>query len=383
MEKINYQIQLDNILKQISSSTTKPKLLLHACCAPCSSYVLEYLLNYFDITIYYYNPNIHPKSEYIRRLSELKSFLPNFIQKKNNSPLELIETPYIAEEFFLAVNTQVETELQTEKEKGERCRRCYFFRMKKAYEYAFEHNFDWFTTTLSISPFKDATKINEIGKELEKIHAQGPKFLTSDFKKKGGFKRSLELSSEFGLYRQDYCGCVFSKENMNKFNNESEINNYNFQNSSKSNFSAFRKMTKEDIPEVLSLMEPFINRGILLPRTEKSLLEKLNDYIVYQIDGGIHACAALHIYNSNEGEIAAVAVDESYSKLGIGVKLISFLLSKAKDLKLSSVFVLSTQTVEWFEKLGFKKDLVSSLPPERQKIWSPERNSKVLRIGLN
>lgn len=383
MEKINYQIQLDNILKQISSSTTKPKLLLHACCAPCSSYVLEYLLNYFDITIYYYNPNIHPISEYIRRLSELKSFLPNFIQQKNNSPLELIETPYIAEEFFLAVNTQVETELQTEKEKGERCRRCYFFRMKKAYEYAFEHNFDWFTTTLSISPFKDATKINEIGKELEKIHAQGPKFLTSDFKKKGGFKRSLELSSEFGLYRQDYCGCVFSKENMNKFNNESEINNYNFQNSSKSNFSAFRKMTKEDIPEVLSLMEPFINRGILLPRTEKSLLEKLNDYIVYQIDGGIHACAALHIYNSNEGEIAAVAVDESYSKLGIGVKLISFLLSKAKDLKLSSVFVLSTQTVEWFEKLGFKKDLVSSLPPERQKIWSPERNSKVLRIGLN
>lgn len=383
MEKINYQIQLDNILKQISSSTTKPKLLLHACCAPCSSYVLEYLLNYFDITIYYYNPNIHPKSEYIRRLSELKSFLPNFIQQKNNSPLELIETPYIAEEFFLAVNTQVETELQTEKEKGERCRRCYFFRMKKAYEYAFEHNFDWFTTTLSISPFKDATKINEIGKELEKIHAQGPKFLTSDFKKKGGFKRSLELSSEFGLYRQDYCGCVFSKENMNKFNNEPEINNYNFQNSSKSNFSAFRKMTKEDIPEVLSLMEPFINRGILLPRTEKSLLEKLNDYIVYQIDGGIHACAALHIYNSNEGEIAAVAVDESYSKLGIGVKLISFLLSKAKDLKLSSVFVLSTQTVEWFEKLGFKKDLVSSLPPERQKIWSPERNSKVLRIGLN
>lgn len=383
MEKINYQIQLDNILKQISSSTTKPKLLLHACCAPCSSYVLEYLLNYFDITIYYYNPNIHPKSEYIRRLSELKSFLPNFIQQKNNSPLELIETPYIAEEFFLAVNTQIETELQTEKEKGERCRRCYFFRMKKAYEYAFEHNFDWFTTTLSISPFKDATKINEIGKELEKIHAQGPKFLTSDFKKKGGFKRSLELSSEFGLYRQDYCGCVFSKENMNKFNNESEINNYNFQNSSKSNFSAFRKMTKEDIPEVLSLMEPFINRGILLPRTEKSLLEKLNDYIVYQIDGGIHACAALHIYNSNEGEIAAVAVDESYSKLGIGVKLISFLLSKAKDLKLSSVFVLSTQTVEWFEKLGFKKDLVSSLPPERQKIWSPERNSKVLRIGLN
>lgn len=383
MEKINYQIQLDNILKQISSSTTKPKLLLHACCAPCSSYVLEYLLNYFDITIYYYNPNIHPKSEYIRRLSELKSFLPNFIQQKNNSPLELIETPYIAEEFFLAVNTQVETELQTEKEKGERCRRCYFFRMKKAYEYAFEHNFDWFTTTLSISPFKDASKINEIGKELEKIHAQGPKFLTSDFKKKGGFKRSLELSSEFGLYRQDYCGCVFSKENMNKFNNESEINNYNFQNSSKSNFSAFRKMTKEDIPEVLSLMEPFINRGILLPRTEKSLLEKLNDYIVYQIDGGIHACAALHIYNSNEGEIAAVAVDESYSKLGIGVKLISFLLSKAKDLKLSSVFVLSTQTVEWFEKLGFKKDLVSSLPPERQKIWSPERNSKVLRIGLN
>ena len=152
--------------------------------------------------------------------------------------------------------------------------------------------------------------------------------------------------------------------------------------STDANFIGFRQMTKDDILNVLSLMEPFINRGILLPRTESSLLEKLNDYVVYQIDGGIHACAALHIYNSIEAEIAAVAVDESYSKGGIGVKLINYLLEKAKEQNLKSVFVLSTQTVEWFEKLGFKKDLVSSLPPERKKIWSPERNSKVLRISL-
>lgn len=385
--KLNYQVQLDKILKQISSCTSssaKEKLLLHACCAPCSSYVLEYLSNFFDITIFYYNPNIHPKKEYVRRLSELKSFLPNFIQQKNIPQFNLIEAPYIPEDFFSAVNTQIETNLQTEPEKGERCRRCYFFRMKKAYNFAVEHNFDWFTTTLSISPFKDADKINIIGKELENTHSSGPKFLTSDFKKKGGFKRSLELSSEFGLYRQDYCGCIFSKQNMKNFINQTDKKSMHdiLSDSTDANFIGFRQMTKDDILNVLSLMEPFINRGILLPRTENSLLEKLNDYVVYQIDGGIHACAALHIYNSIEGEIAAVAVDESYSKGGIGVKLINYLLEKAKEQNLKSVFVLSTQTVEWFEKLGFKKDLVSSLPPERKKIWSPERNSKVLRISL-
>lgn len=238
MEKINYQKKLDDILSSLSASggiCEKPRLLLHACCAPCSSYVIEYLASYFDITIYYYNPNIHPDTEYFRRLNELKTFLGKIPQKVN-----LIETNYDPEEFFTATNTRTETDLQTEPERGERCRRCYLFRMKKAYEYACKNGFAWFTTTLSISPYKDADKINKIGSELELTGAQkntsqaditqstgvtsqpaGPnstytKFLTSDFKKKGGFLRSLELSKEYGLYRQDYCGCIFSKQNIEK-----------------------------------------------------------------------------------------------------------------------------------------------------------------------
>lgn len=213
MEKINYQKQLDRILETVSTMTDKPSLLLHACCAPCSSYVLEYLMHFFDISIFYYNPNIHPEAEYVRRLTELKNFLPAF---DKTHQVKLIENPYDPEEFFNAVNTAAEPELQTEQEKGERCRRCYLFRMSRAYDYAVKNNFDWFTTTLSISPFKDAEKINVIGKDLELNNSDGPKFLTSDFKKKGGFKRSLELSKEFGLYRQDYCGCIFSKQNMGK-----------------------------------------------------------------------------------------------------------------------------------------------------------------------
>lgn len=173
-------------------------------------------MKFFDITIYYYNPNIHPEAEYTRRLNELKTFLPKFDKDKLTC---LYEENYDPKEFFKAVNTEIDTELKTEGEKGERCRRCYKFRMEKAYDYAIKNNFDWFTTTLSISPFKDAEKINIIGKELESRNSTGTKFLTSDFKKKGGFKRSLELSEEYGLYRQDYCGCIFSKQNMGNFTN--------------------------------------------------------------------------------------------------------------------------------------------------------------------
>lgn len=219
-EKINYQKKLDTILSTIDTEN-KPSLLLHACCAPCSSYVLEYLTKYFNITILYYNPNIHPEAEYSRRLNELKSFLPAFLNNHSAS-VSLVEQPYIPEDFFSAVGTEAEPELKTEAEKGERCRRCYQFRLKKAHQYAVDNHFDWFTTTLSISPFKDSEKINVIGQELQTSDQNGPKFLTSDFKKKGGFKRSLELSKEYGLYRQDYCGCIFSKQNMEKFSNSAD-----------------------------------------------------------------------------------------------------------------------------------------------------------------
>ena len=223
-QKINYQKELEKIIAQIEEekkttvSFIKPTLLLHACCGPCSSYVIEYLAQIFDITIYYYNPNIHPKEEYFRRLEELKKFLERFPQATQNS-VKLVEDSYNPEEYFEATNVRQEVELQSEPEKGERCRRCYLFRMKRAYEYACKKDFDWFTTTLSISPHKDSEKINTIGRELEEqktndssaitIHT---KFLPSDFKKKGGFLRSTQLSEEYGLWRQDYCGCVYSQK---------------------------------------------------------------------------------------------------------------------------------------------------------------------------
>lgn len=169
-------------------------------------------MDYFNITIFYYNPNIHPDTEYQRRLNELKKFLNDFDKEKR---ITLVEKPYNTDDYFSAVNTENEPSLKTENERGERCRRCYKFRLEKAYEYAAKNNFAWFTTTLSISPYKDADKINQIGKQLESNNL-GPLFLTSDFKKRGGFLRSLELSKEYGLYRQDYCGCIFSKQNMVK-----------------------------------------------------------------------------------------------------------------------------------------------------------------------
>lgn len=215
MEKINYQKELDKILASFANQTfsTKPSLLLHACCGPCSSYVIEYLSSIFDITIFYYNPNIHPKTEYERRLTELKKFLTQFPDALKNN-VKLIVDDYDTNDFFKAVRTKEEPELCTESEKGERCRRCYEFRMKRSWNYACTHNFDWFTTTLSISPHKDSQKINQIGKMLqEQSSTEYTKFLPSDFKKNGGFFRSTELSAQYGLWRQDYCGCIYSKQN--------------------------------------------------------------------------------------------------------------------------------------------------------------------------
>lgn len=250
----NFQAQCDEILSGIEAATktdskpqngaaaflgtvAKPRLLLHACCAPCSSYTLEYLCKYFDITIYYYNPNIHPAEEYARRLNELENFLPRFLTAQKTSAetdgktktqaaaikVALQEAAYDPQEFFDAVQAERDN-LQAEPERGERCHRCYLLRMEKAYKYARQNNFDWFTTTLSISPHKDAQKINQIGRALEQAALEqnasqdqkAPRWLPSDFKKKNGYKRSLELSKEYGLYRQDYCGCVYSKENIER-----------------------------------------------------------------------------------------------------------------------------------------------------------------------
>ena len=196
---MNYQKELEKILGTIDINN-KPKLLLHACCGPCSSYVIEYLSKYFNITIYYYNPNIYPKEEYNRRLEELKKFVIEF-----NSNVNVIEELYNQEDYNNAVKN-----LEHLGEKSIRCYNCYEFRMNKAALYAKENNYDYFTTTLSISPHKNSKWINEIGWLLEQKY--DIKYLYSDFKKKEGYKRSLELSKEYNLYRQDYCGCIYSKK---------------------------------------------------------------------------------------------------------------------------------------------------------------------------
>lgn len=222
-----YHKQLEKFLKYLNQKQVRPKLLLHACCGPCSSYVLEYLSDFFDITIYYYNPNIFPPQEYERRLNELENFLPKFSPAVKNK-VKLVKANYKPQEFYDALDLKNHKEFISQKEKGERCALCYELRLKKSYLYAKENNFDYLCTTLSISPFKDSKKINEIGKTLcfENLKNDNsdfddsdetlPKWLPSDFKKNGGFQRSLELSKEFNLYRQQYCGCVFSKTNSEK-----------------------------------------------------------------------------------------------------------------------------------------------------------------------
>ena len=204
-KKINYQKKLDDLLEGISAEGRRPTLLLHACCGPCSSYVLEYLSSRFEITVLYYNTNIYPPAEYDRRLNELLTFYTKFVPAQN---VKVIQAPYDPEDFYKAVGTRENPELAKEPERGERCRRCYELRLRYTYDYACANNFDYFCTTLSISPFKDADMINEIGEALRQT--QGPRWLPSDFKKKNGFKRSLELSAEYNLYRQEYCGCIYS-----------------------------------------------------------------------------------------------------------------------------------------------------------------------------
>lgn len=202
---MDYKELSEQELDKIKRLKFKPRLLLHACCGPCSSYVLQYLKEYFEITVFFYNPNIFPKEEYFRRLNELKDFYSKFIPDENMI-VGFIEENYEPEEFYSAINVRKEPHIAQEPEKGLRCERCYEFRLKKCYEFATSGNYDYFCTTLSISPFKDSKKINIIAKQLEKD--KGPKWLFSDFR--DGFVRSLEISDKYDLYRQEYCGCVYS-----------------------------------------------------------------------------------------------------------------------------------------------------------------------------
>lgn len=194
----NYQHKLEILINNLSGT---PRLLLHCCCAPCSSYVLEYLSRFFEITCLFYNPNISPAEEYEKRAEELRRLIS---EQPHKNPESIIVEKYNPQDFFAAVKGYEHI-----KEGGERCFRCYRLRLEMAAKYAKEYNFDYFCSTLSISPLKNARKLNDIGEELSEIYKIS--HLPNDFKKKGGYKRSIELSAEYDLYRQNYCGCVFSK----------------------------------------------------------------------------------------------------------------------------------------------------------------------------
>ena len=194
---MNYDLLMEEQIKNMNEGST---LLMHACCAPCSSACLERLGNYFDISILYYNPNITDKDEYLKRVEEIKKFISGY---KTKYPIKLIEGRYDPKEFF-----EIAKGLEDEPERGKRCFKCYKLRLEETAKVAEEKEFDYFCTTLTLSPYKNATWLNEIGEELNNDY--NSTYLYSDFKKKNGYKRSIELSKEFDLYRQDYCGCVYS-----------------------------------------------------------------------------------------------------------------------------------------------------------------------------
>lgn len=201
MNQRNYQKELETCIAKLQEENRVPRLFLHSCCAPCSSYVLEYLSRYFEITVFYYNPNISPREEYEKRVEEMRRLIR---EMKFDHPVSFLEGEYRPEVFF-----EMAKGLEDLPEGQERCFRCYRLRLEETARLAKEYGFSWFTTTLSISPLKNASMLNQIGEELGEIYHIS--HLPSDFKKKNGYKRSTELSKEYGLYRQNYCGCVFSR----------------------------------------------------------------------------------------------------------------------------------------------------------------------------
>ena len=202
MNRRNYQKELEQLLKELPADQPAPTLFLHSCCAPCSSYVLEYLSGYFRITVFYYNPNIYPESEYHARAEEQKRFVRTLPCRY---PVKYTEGAYLPDDFYHCVKG-----MEQIPEGGVRCFACYRLRLTETARLAKEQGFDYFASTLSISPLINAEKLNEIGEQLADLYQV--RWLPNDFKKKNGFKRSTELSKEYGMYRQDYCGCVFSRK---------------------------------------------------------------------------------------------------------------------------------------------------------------------------
>lgn len=199
---MNYNVEMEKIINDLQDKNIVPKLLLHSCCAPCSSHVITTLTPYFDITIIYYNPNIEPKEEYEKRKQEEIRFINEF---PNVNKLDFIDCDYDNDLFHEST-----LGLEDVPEGGKRCFICYELRMDYTAKVAKEKGFDYFATTLTVSPLKNSIVLNEIGEKLQEKY--NIKYLYSDFKKKNGYKNSIELSKEYNLYRQDYCGCIYSKK---------------------------------------------------------------------------------------------------------------------------------------------------------------------------
>ena len=215
MNPVDYQRKLDGILRDLEKRGEVPSLLLHCCCAPCSTYVLGYLSNYFRITTFYYNPNIFPEEEYQHRVAELKRFSAEFPTKY---PVQFLEGNYEPAKYYAAVKG-----LEHDPEGGARCLKCFELRLGESAKVAKELGMDYFTTTLTISPMKDAAVLNEIGEKMaEKF---GVRHLPSNFKKRNGFLRSTEICKIYGLYRQDFCGCVYSKMERERAQKAAETQN--------------------------------------------------------------------------------------------------------------------------------------------------------------
>ncbi len=201
--KENYSNKCEQILNELKE---KKKLLLHSCCGPCSSYVITYLTNYFDITVLYYNPNISPYEEYIKRKNEQIKII-ELLNSKSKNNIDIMDCDYDNNLYEEKIKG-----LEMEPERGKRCEVCYKLRIEKTANIAKENNYDYFCTTLSVSPYKNANLINKIGEEMEQKYKI--KWLYSDFKKKDGYKKSIMLSQKYNLYRQNYCGCIYSKKNI-------------------------------------------------------------------------------------------------------------------------------------------------------------------------
>ena len=261
----NYQLILDKTLEEIKG--TKPKLLLHSCCAPCSSYVLKYLSNYFEITIYYYNPNIDTKEEFDLRAEEQIRLIGEI---KGEHKID-----YVIEYFEPSEFEEIAKGREEDKEGGERCGLCYNLRLEKTAIYAKEHGYDYFTTTLSISPYKNSQKLNEIGEKLgEKYNIN---YLYADFKKNNGYKQSIELSKQYNLYRQDYCGCKYSKiehERRLQRKRALEIVIPKEPGKEKENLddTLVASLTKDDLKEELASLGNYKDQEIKHPRKTKIVL---------------------------------------------------------------------------------------------------------------